>query len=356
MARGHGEHELHTQREMHMTSLDGARILVTGAGGFIGSHLVEALVRIGCRVTALLHYDSRSDKANLEFLPREVLARIDVRSGDINDPFFLLHLVEGHDVVFHLAALIPIPYSYVAPASYVTSNVQGTLNVCEAARRAKVTRVVHTSTSETYGTAQSRSIDEDHPLQAQSPYAASKIGADKIAESYFRAMDLPVSIIRPFNTFGPRQSARAIIPTILTQLLSAVADDGRSGPARLRVGALDPVRDFTYVEDTVAGFIAVAQSEQCIGKVTNVGFGRGVTIRELAAIAMQVVGLQAEVVSDERRLRPPNSEVMALICNREAARQRCGWEPRVSLEEGIRRTAEFIRARLSFYRPEEYTT
>jgi nucleoside-diphosphate-sugar epimerase len=246
-----------------------------------------------------------------------------------------------------LAALIPIPYSYLAPASYVQTNVLGTLNICEAARQARVPRVIHTSTSEVYGTALHPRIDENHPLQAQSPYAASKIGADKIAESYHRSMNLPIATIRPFNTFGPRQSARAVIPTILSQLLS--------GLPQLRLGSVEPLRDFLFVEDTVEGFLAVAQSDACIGQVTNVGTGIAVTIGQTADLAMDVVGRRVPIVTEEARTRPANSEVMALICDASAAYARCGWKPQVSLEVGLRRAADFVRDHLERYRPREYT-
>jgi len=322
-------------------------VLVTGAAGFIGSHLTQRLLELGAKVTALIHYDSRADRGNLEFLPKELLARLRVVSGDICDPFFTQGLVDGQDVVLHLAALIPIPYSYVAPASYVMTNVQGTLNICEAARRARVSRVVHTSTSEVYGTALHPTINEEHPLQAQSPYSASKIGADKIAESYFRSMDLPVATIRPFNTYGPRQSARAVIPTIMSQLLGGLPE--------LKLGSVDPIRDFLFVEDTVEGFLAVAQSDVCLGKVTNVGTGVAVTIGKTAELAMKVVGRRVPIVTEQTRTRPVNSEVMALICDAGAARQRCGWTPKVSLEDGLRRVAEFIGKYPERFRPQEYT-
>lgn len=323
------------------------RVLVTGAGGFIGSHLAERLVRLGATVTALLHYDSRADRSNLEFLDAPLLQRLNVVSGDVNDPFFVQELIHGHDVVFHLAALIPIPYSYRAPASYVATNVQGTLNVCEGARRARVRRLVHTSTSEAYGTAVRPIIDEDHPLQAQSPYAASKIAADKLVESYHKSFDLPAATIRPFNTYGPRQSARAVIPTIMAQLIG--------GATALHLGSLAPTRDFLFVEDTVEGFLAVAAADACLGRVTNVGTGRTVSIGDLAAIAMEVVGRRVEIAVDDKRLRPENSEVMKLICDATAARVRCGWTPRVTLHEGLRRVADFIRANAQRFRPGEYS-
>ena len=322
-------------------------VLVTGAGGFIGSHLTQRLMELEANVTALIHYDARSDRSNLEFLPHDLLQKLNIVSGDICDPFFVQGLVEGKEVIFHLAALIPIPYSYIAPASYVTTNIQGTLNICEASRRAKVSRVVHTSTSEVYGTALSPVINEDHPLQAQSPYAASKIGADKIAESYFRAMDLPVATIRPFNTFGPRQSARAVIPTILSQLLAGLPE--------LRLGSVEPLRDFLFVQDTVEGFLAIAQSDTCIGRVTNVGTGTAVSIGQTAEIAMNVVGRHVPIVTEQKRSRPVNSEVMALICDASAARERCGWTPQVSLEEGLGRVATFISENMTKFRPTEYT-
>lgn len=325
----------------------GKNVLVTGAGGFIGSHLTQRLFELGAKVTALIHYDARSDRSNLEFLPPELLQQLKIVSGDICDPFFVQGLVEGMDVVFHLAALIPIPYSYIAPASFVTTNIQGTLNICEASRRAKVSRIVHTSTSEVYGTALTPSINENHPLQAQSPYSASKIGADKIAESYYRAMDLPIATIRPFNTFGPRQSARAVIPTIFSQLLA--------GLPQLKLGSVDPLRDFLFVEDTVEGFLAVAQSDACIGCVTNVGTGVAVSIGQTAELAMKVVGRNVPIITEQTRTRPANSEVMALICDASAARERCRWTPKITLEEGLHRVATFVGEHMDRFRPTEYT-
>ncbi len=325
----------------------GKSVLVTGAGGFIGSHLTQRLIELGANVTALIHYDARSDRSNLEFLPPEMLQQLNIVSGDICDPFFVQGLVEGIDVVFHLAALIPIPYSYVAPASYVTTNIQGTLNICEASRRAQVSRVVHTSTSEVYGTALMSIINESHPLQAQSPYSASKIGADKIAESYYRAMGLPVATIRPFNTFGPRQSARAVIPTIISQLLA--------GFPQLRLGSIEPLRDFLFVKDTVEGFLAVAQSDACLGCVTNVGTGVAVSIGQTAELAMKVVGRSVPIVTEQKRTRPTGSEVMALICDASAARDRCRWTSQFTLEEGLREVAHFISEHMDKFRPTEYT-
>src|SRR6059058_1121530 len=254
--------------------LRGKKVLVTGAGGFIGSHLVDALVRHGCRVRAMLHYDARAHRGNLEFLDPAILKEIETVSGDVVDPFFVAHAVHGCEAVFHLAALIAIPHSYIAPASYVQTNVVGTLNILEACRAHGVERLVHTSTSECYGTARYTPIDEEHPLQGQSPYSASKIGADKVVESYHLSFGLPVATLRPFNTFGPRQSARAVIPTIISQIAA--------GAAEVRLGALDPTRDFMFVTDTAAAFLAVgtAPPERVVGQVLNAGTGREISIRD----------------------------------------------------------------------------
>ncbi len=325
---------------------DGRRVLVTGAGGFIGSHLAEELVRRGCGVRAMTHYDSRAGRSNLEFLPRDVYGAIEFIAGDVRDPFFMMEAVRDIDVVFHLAALIAIPYSYVAPASYVETNVRGTLNVMEAARRGGVSRVVHTSTSECYGTALYRPIDEKHPLQGQSPYSASKIGGDKVAESFFLSFDTPVATLRPFNTYGPRQSARAVTQAILSQLLS--------GCETLRLGSLTPERDLTYVSDTVAAFIAAADSDGAPGQLVNCGTGTAATIGELAKLAMDVTGREVEIVCDEERVRPAKSEVMALICDNAKAKDVLGWEPSVSLRDGLARCAEFVGDHLDLYKVDEY--
>ncbi len=325
--------------------LDGKRVLVTGAGGFIGSHLVEALVDRGLQVSAMVHYDARPTLSNLEHCAPGVRDKIEILSGNIEDPFFVARAVEGHDVVFHLAALIAIPYSYVAPASYVRTNIEGTLNVLEACRLHKVEKLVHTSTSETYGTARYRPINEEHPLQGQSPYSATKIGADKLAESYYLSFDLPVATIRPFNTFGPRQSARAVIPTIISQALTQ---------REVRLGSLDPLRDLTYVADTAAGFIAVAESDATIGGVTNCGNGEAISIGELAHKILSLLGMDKPIVSDAERIRPEKSEVMALICDRQRAKAIAGWEPKVPLEEGLRRTITFVEKNLDSFRPTHY--
>ena len=325
--------------------LRGRPVLVTGAGGFIGSHLAEALVRAGAKVRAVVHYNSRNDWGQLERLAPELLAELEVLAGDVRDPFFVQRAAAGVDTVFHLAALIPIPYSYLAPLEFVQTNVEGTLNVLEAARRHGTRRVLHTSTSETYGTAVYTPIDEKHPLQGQSPYSASKIGADKLAESYFRSFGTPVVTVRPFNTYGPRQSARAFLPTVLSQALSGDT---------VRVGSLDPVRDMNYVADTVAGFVAAAGAPGVEGLTVNLGSGRGVSMRELLELAVRAAGREVRVEQEEQRVRPEASEVMQLVCDATRARERLGWAPRVTLEEGVRRTAEWIAAHLADYKPRIY--
>lgn len=328
-------------------SWKGRKVLVTGAGGFIGSHLTEELARQGASVRAFLRYNSRGDAGLLRFLPADLRDSLELRFGDITDPWSVEDAMHGVDVVFHLAALIAIPYSYVAPASYVAANVSGTLNVLQAARKLGTSRVVHTSTSETYGTAIYTPIDEKHPLQGQSPYSASKIGADKVAESFYRSFATPVATIRPFNTFGPRQSARAVIPTIISQVLA--------GRPQLKLGSLDPVRDLTFVKDTAAGFMAVAASDACVGEVTNVASGKGIPIGELAQRILKITGREdLPIVTDDQRVRPEKSEVMQLIGDATLAGQRCGWAPRHTLDDGLKQTVEFVRAHLDLYRPEVY--
>jgi NAD dependent epimerase/dehydratase len=322
------------------------RVLVTGAGGFIGSHLVEALLTEGAHVRAMLRYSSRADAGNLEFLPSDTQGRLEVIRGDVRDPYFMLSAAQGVDVLFHLAALIGIPYSYEAPSEYVATNVTGTLHVLEAARWHHVGRVVQTSTSETYGSAQYRPIDERHPAVAQSPYAATKVGADKLAESYHRSFGLPVVVVRPFNTFGPRQSARAVVPTILAQLLA--------GRPRLHLGSLEPERDLTYVADTVSGLMALGDCDAAIGKAVNLGTGSCLSVGELARKCMAAVGREVPVVADAARVRPADSEVTALVSDNRLARDLSGWRPAVSLDEGLRRCADFIRKQPQMYQPEEY--
>lgn len=328
-----------------MIKLEGKKVLVTGSSGFIGSHLTEELVRLGAKVRAFVHYNSRNSYGNLELLEPEIFKNLEIITGDIIDPFFVEKAVSGCGIVFHLAALIAIPYSYIAPHCYVATNISGTLNIMEACFRGGVEKIIHTSTSETYGTARYTPIDEEHPLQGQSPYSASKIGADKIAESFHLSFNLPVATIRPFNTYGPRQSARAVIPTIISQAL--IRDE-------IKLGSLDPVRDFTYVKDTVRGFIAVAQSENTKGKVTNVGTGRAVTIGDLAKTIIRIIGGNKRIITDEQRIRPVKSEVMELLCNNTKVKERTGWEPQYSIEDGIKETIEFIRGHQDLYKPDIY--
>lgn len=320
----------------------GVKVLVTGAGGFIGSHLTEELARRGASVRALVRYNSRGHWGFLEDLDPTLKPRVEILAGDVTDPNSVDEAVDGREVVFHLAALIAIPYSYSAPASYVATNVQGTLNVLEACRRGAVRKLVHTSTSEVYGTARVVPITEEHPLQAQSPYAATKIAADQIALSFERSFGLPVTICRPFNTYGPRQSARAVIPSIACQLLQ--------DEPRLKLGALSPVRDFNYVADTVEGFLAVAAAKSSVGEVINIGSGRGVTIGETARLLMKLTGRCVEIASDRARVRPERSEVMRLLCGNAKARRLTGWRPRVPLAQGLSRTVDYIRSRLSDYK------
>jgi NAD dependent epimerase/dehydratase len=320
-------------------------VLVTGAGGFIGSHLVERLVALGARVRAVVRYNSRNDWSLLEDLSPPIKSCLDIRAGDLADPFWTLQMVEGCDLIFHLAALIAIPYSYVAPQQFLAVNCTGTLNLLEAARRAGVERFVHTSTSETYGTAQYTPIDEKHPLRGQSPYAASKIGADKLVESYHLSFGLPAAIIRPFNTYGPRQSARAVIPTIISQ--------GLDGDV-IRLGLLTPRRDLNFVQDTVAAFIKIAEQPAAVGEVINIGSGVAVSIGEVAERIIALLGGNKRVIHDEARVRPPASEVMELLCDNRKARDLVGWQPQVSLEEGLRASIKFIRDHRERYKPEAY--
>ena len=323
----------------------GRKVLVTGAGGFIGSHLVEALVKRGARTTTLVHYNSRNDWGWIEALPETVKKKLSVFPGDVRDPENVRKAVRGQEVVFHLAALIAIPFSYEAPESYLSTNLRGTMNVLQACLEAKVQKLVHTSTSEVYGTAQYTPIDEKHPLQAQSPYAASKIGADKMAESYFYSYQLPVTILRPFNTFGPRQSARAIIPTIITQACS-----GR----KIAVGSIKPIRDFMFVEDTVMGFLRIAESSKTVGETINIGTGQGITIKELIHIIQRITKREFRVISDHRRVRPVTSEVMRLICDFRKAKKLMNWEPTCAVEEGLEKTVQWMDRRLSYYKAHLY--
>jgi NAD dependent epimerase/dehydratase len=326
--------------------LRSSRVLVTGAAGFIGSHLVEALVAHGASVTSLVHYNSNSSVANLALMPPERRQQLTIAAGNVEDSDFVQRTVDGHDIIMHLAALIAIPYSYVAPRSYVRTNVEGTLNVLEAARRFGVRRIVHTSTSEVYGTARYEPIDENHPLQGQSPYSASKIAADKLCESYFCSFATPVVTLRPFNTFGPRQSARAVIPTIISQALEQ---------NEVRLGALTPMRDMTYVADTVEGFILAATTPGIEGETINLGTGQTYSIGEFAQRILGLMNSTAVVVPDVTRDRPASSEVMKLVSNNDKARRLLGWTPRTSLDDGLRAAIDFIAQHRELYRPGTYT-
>jgi len=315
-------------------------VLVTGAGGFIASHLVESLVAAGSKVRAFVRYNSRNDPGLLRLLPAETLAQIEIIPGDLRDLEAIRSAMQGVSHVFHLAALIAIPYSYRHPAEVVETNVIGALNVLLAGRDLKVQRIVHTSTSEVYGTALRVPIDENHPLQGQSPYSASKIGADKIAESFYRSYDLPVVTLRPFNTYGPRQSARAVIPTIITQALTQ---------SSLHLGNLEARRDLTFVTDTVAGFLRAAEIEDIEGQTFNLGFGAEVTIRELVEQIFRILDRPIQIQIDPQRLRPEKSEVQRLLSDNRLAKQRLGWTPQIPLEEGLLRTIRWIEAHLEHY-------
>jgi NAD dependent epimerase/dehydratase len=324
----------------------GKKVLVTGAAGFIGSHLTEELVKAGAKVTALVHYNSNSNTNNLRFLPKEILSEVEIVFGDIQDGFLMNSLSKGKEIIFHLAALIGIPYSYVAPAAYVSTNITGTLNMLEAARSQGVQKLLVTSTSETYGTALYAPIDEKHPMQGQSPYSATKIGADKLAESYFLSFNLPVCVFRPFNTFGPRQSTRAVIPTIVSQVLSDSNE--------IRLGSLDPVRDMLYVKDTARGFMLAALVDSTIGEVVSVGTGRGDTIGEIVALVQKICGTEKEVIAENQRIRPEKSEVMKLICDYSKAKALFDWDPQYSLEQGLSEVVEFMKENRPEIDPTKY--
>jgi NAD dependent epimerase/dehydratase len=325
-------------------NLQGKRVLVTGAGGFIGSHLAEALVEAGAETRALVQYNANGSWGWLEQSLKK--NAIEFILGDIRDRDSVRHAMADRQIVFHLAALIAIPYSYEAPESYVATNVQGTLNVLQAARELELERVVHTSTSEVYGTARYVPIDEAHPLQGQSPYAATKIGADKLAEAFHHSFNVPVVTVRPFNTVGPRQSARAIIPTIVTQCLS-----GKS----LRLGNLHPTRDLNYVSNTVDGFLSAAVAPDALGRTFNIGSGEEISVGDLAEKIMKILGDTVEIETETDRKRPPDSEVDRLVASATLARDLLGWTPSTSFHDGLRLTIDWIRSHLNEYRPEIYS-
>ncbi|EFL20718.1 NAD-dependent epimerase/dehydratase [Streptomyces himastatinicus ATCC 53653] len=325
-------------------------VAVTGAEGFIGSHLVEALVATGQRVRAMVQYNSFSDFGWLETLPQDVLSEVEVVLGDVRDPGSVTGLVKGAEAVYHLAALIAIPYSYRAPHSYVDTNVTGTLNVLEAVRHLEIPRLVHTSTSETYGTAQTVPITEDHPINTQSPYAASKAGGDRLADSYHASFGTPVVTLRPFNTFGPRQSMRAVIPTVIGQVAA--------GERTVTLGDLRPTRDFTYVKDTAAAFLAVgtAPAADVVGRTFNAGTGGEISVGDLVALVGKLMDTDLDVCEDTQRVRPADSEVMRLVCDASRLRAATGWAPAHSLEEGLEHTIAFFRdpANLARYKTDIY--
>jgi NAD dependent epimerase/dehydratase len=320
---------------------NGKPVLVTGAGGFIGSHLVESLALKGARVRAFVRYNSRGEIGMLRYLPQPLLEKVEITGGDLRDSQAVRNAVKGNEFVFHLGALISIPYSYHHPQEVAETNLIGTLNILLACQEHRVGRLIHTSTSEVYGTAVRVPIDEAHPLQAQSPYSASKIGADKLVESFHCTYELPVVTVRPFNTFGPRQSARAVIPTIITQALFKDS---------IQLGALDTVRDFTYVTDTVNGFLKAAVAQEVEGLAINLGSGHEIRIGELAQLIIQLVGKTSALTTDTQRLRPEKSEVMRLLSDNSLARQRLGWRVEVPLEQGLRETIAWIQEHHQQYR------
>lgn len=322
------------------------KVLVTGADGFIGSHLTEALLEKGYDVKAFTFYNSFNTWGWLDTLPKEKLSQIEVFCGDIRDPNGVREAMRGVNIVFHLAALIAIPFSYYSPDSYVDTNVKGTLNVLQASRERDMEKVLITSTSEVYGTAKYVPIDEKHPFQGQSPYSATKIGADRLAESFYRSFQLPVSIVRPFNTYGPRQSARAVIPTIIMQLLS--------GKDEIQLGSLTPTRDFNYVKDTAAGFIAIAESDKTVGEEINIATQQEVSIGELAKEIISQINPKAKIICDEQRIRPEKSEVNRLLGCNEKIKILTDWQQKYTFEQGISETIQWMRENLQYYKTDIY--
>lgn len=322
------------------------KILVTGADGFIGSHLTEELIKNGYKVKAFVYYNSFNNWGWLDTFPKDILNEIEIFQGDVRDPNGVREAVKGVDAIFHLAALIAIPYSYHSPDMYVDTNIKGTLNVLQAARDMGNKRVLSTSTSEVYGTAKYVPIDENHPYQGQSPYSATKIGADRLVESFYRSFELPATIVRPFNTYGPRQSARAVIPTIITQLLS--------GYSEIKLGSLTPTRDFNFVKDTVNGFIKIYESDKTIGEEINIATQKEISIGDMAEELIRQINPNAKIVCDEQRKRPENSEVNRLLgCNKKIM-ELTDWKPQFTFEEGLAATIEFLRENLDKYKPDIY--
>jgi NAD dependent epimerase/dehydratase len=320
-------------------------VLVTGAGGFIGGHLTEHLVELGANVRSVVRYNSRNDWGLLELLPKDKLDQMEIIMGDLKDADAVRHAAKDVDIIFHLGSLIAIPYSYIHPRETIETNILGALNVLTAAKENNIEKIIHTSTSEVYGTARYVPIDEEHPLQGQSPYSASKIGADKIAESFYKSFDVPVAIIRPFNTYGPRQSARAVIPTIIMQALTK---------EKMFLGSLHPTRDYTYVGDVVEGFVKVAESPKSVGAVINIGSNFEISIGDIAKRIIPMIGKNAEIITDPARVRPQDSEVERLWCDNTKAKRLLGWVPTTSLDEGLKKTIEWISDNIHLYKPELY--
>ena len=327
-------------------NLKGKKVLVTGAEGFIGSHLTERLVELGAEVTALVQYNSFNNWGWIDSFDKNVLDSIKVETGDIRELDGMNRIVKGNEVVFHLAALIAIPYSYLSPMAYVRTNVEGTTNVLEACRNHGVEKIMHTSTSETYGTALYVPIDEKHPMQGQSPYSASKIGADMIAESFYRSFDMPIATVRPFNTYGPRQSARAVIPTIISQILA--------GKKEIKLGSLTPTRDFNYVKDTAEAFIKVAESDNTTGQVINAGSNYEISIGDTVKKIINILGEDIKIICDENRLRPEKSEVNRLWADNTKIKQLTDWAPKYTIDEGLAETVKWIKKNMQYFKTDIY--
>lgn len=327
-------------------SLKGKRVLITGADGFIGSHLTEHCMAQKAKVRAFVYYNSFNRWGWLDTLPKGALDQCEVIAGDVRDFGCVLEACRDVDIIFHLAALINIPYSYTSPESYIATNINGTMNILQAARICKVQRIVHTSTSEIYGSAQYVPIDEKHPVNPQSPYAATKSAADQLAISFYRSFDLPVTVLRPFNTFGPRQSARAVIPTIISQIAA--------GKKTIKLGHLHTTRDLNYVDNTVEAFLSLAQTNKGCGEVFNTGSGVETSIAEVAAIIQKIMGVKVRIESDRQRIRPAKSEVERLVCSHAKLEEATGWRPHVSLEQGLRRTCAWVKKNVSHYKTDIY--
>ena len=327
-------------------NISGKQVLVTGADGFIGSHLVEALIKEGCKVRAFVYYNSFNSWGWIDSFSQELKDQIEIFAGDIRDPNGVKEAMKGIDIVFHLAALIAIPFSYHSPDSYVDTNIKGTLNVLQAARDSNVEKILVTSTSEVYGNALYVPIDEKHPFQGQSPYSATKIGADRIAESFYRSFNSPITIVRPFNTYGPRQSARAVIPTIITQLLS--------GKAEIKLGSITPTRDFNFVKDTANGFVEIAKSDKVIGEEINIATEDEISIGELAQEMINQINPKAVIITDEVRIRPEKSEVERLLGSNQKIKSLTSWQPQYDLKDGIAETVEWLKNNLQHYKTDIY--